>query len=178
MRKVIGLVVCLALTGSIASAFTPDVKLSDLSSAAEKMSTPAYSIVAVKGGQGGELFYKVNFIHANGTVKALVDVGDKDYATVKRFGGHVEVRLYAGHDRGHLKLIRTEKMRHDDKKVITFPANVVCNHVGSYTRYLKVWASARMHNGDAMPFYKSNINGKHIRVNCHKSGWSGFTIID
>ncbi len=178
MHKVLGLVVCLALTGSIASAFTPDVKLADLREGAAKIETPAYAIVPVNGGRGGELHYKVNFIHTNGTVKALVDVGDKDYATVKRFGGYVEVHLYAGKNRGHLKLIRTEKMRHDDKKVVTFPAPEVCNHFGVYTRYLKVWASARTHNGDAMPFYKSNINGKHIRVTCNSSFWGGFTIID
>mgnify|MGYP001564566788 CR=1 FL=1 len=177
MRKIIGLVVCLALTGSIASAFTSDVKLADLRDGAAKMSTPSYMIVPVVGGKGGELFYKVNFINRNGTISAMVDVSDKDFKNVKRRGGHIEVRLYAGSKRGQMKQIRSMTTR-GDKALITFPSNEVCNHFGAYSRFVKVWASARKRNGDAMPGYTSDPKGKHMKVNCFKSGWSGFTIID
>ena len=189
MRKVLGLVVCLALTGSIASAdtFMSNGPLPDMSKSAAKMSTPASreagDVFLATGGRGGELQYKVNFIHTDGAVKVLVDVDGKDFKTVKRLGGHIEVRLYAGKDGGHLyshlHWLHTNKLRFDGKKVAEFRASQVCIHAGNnYTRVLEVRASARMNNGDAMPFYKSNVNGKRIRVNCHASRWAGFTIID
>jgi|CXWL01.1.fsa_nt_gi hypothetical protein len=177
MRKVIGLVACLALTGSIASAFTSDVKLADLKGGAAKMSTPAYQIVPVVDGRGGELMYKVNFINKKGTISAFVDVGDRDFKTVKRLGGHIEVRIYTGDNRGNMHKIGTHVTR-TDKALITFPSNKVCVRPGSYSRVVKVWASARKFNGDALPGYTSSPKGKFMRVNCLKSGWNGFTIID
>lgn len=119
-----------------------------------------------------ELYYTVKFHFSGGTVHAKVDISNKDYKSIRNAGGYVEVRLYAGKDRGHIKRLehRTYHMR-DDVSDYTFPSNEVCDEHGSYRRYVKVWASARERDGSPMHSFKSSNEGKQMTVTCNSGSW-------
>ncbi|GEM_PF-5215686 len=115
----------------------------------------------------------VRFNIGGGQVNAVIEVNSRQFDIVNRYGGYVEIRLYAGDQRGQERRLdrRTYEMR-SNRASYTFPPADVCDRdaVFSYDRYVKVWASARRGNGDPVPGLEARE--RHYHVVCKGALWN------
>ncbi|MBI4376962.1 MAG: hypothetical protein HY549_10995 [Elusimicrobia bacterium] len=107
-----------------------------------------------------------------------VQVREYEFQSITRRGGYVEVRLYAGDQRGQERRLerRTYRMVQAHHNY-TFPPKDVCDNSDSasrYDRYLKIWVSARNHDGSPMNDYEARERRAH--VSCAGWVWGGLQL--
>lgn len=181
MKKVLLAAIAAGLLSAplCAETFSTRFNWESLKAGAQGMPSPAGRPVELARSLSDEdsLRYTVDFRVSGGQVHAKVDVSNKQLKAIQRAGGHVEIRMYAGDDAGHIKRLEnlTYKMSHD-KSSYTFPAAAVCSGFGRYHRYVKVAASARTSNGRPLPGIKTDWNapGLRLKVTCHATTWFDF----
>ncbi|MBI5630226.1 MAG: hypothetical protein HY921_05015 [Elusimicrobia bacterium] len=172
MRKYqLGLALVAALSASAYADFAPSASVKVMrSEAANAGSVAAKEIAAMY-----VLPYNVEFNISSGHVNAVIDVPRNYYRFIEDVGGFVEVRLYAGDQRGQERRIMKHKeyQLRGHRASFTFPQNSVCDSDSffSYNRHLKVWASARNANGSPMSLFESPNDGRRFTVTCRGLIW-------
>ncbi|MBI4063663.1 MAG: hypothetical protein HY401_05105 [Elusimicrobia bacterium] len=125
-----------------------------------------------------------------GNVYADVAVDPSQFRNVLNRYGYVEIRLYAGRQRGQEKRLGNESINFKDQTYkltrftgnsdrVTFDSSDVCDSSDRifYNRYLKVWVSAREADGTPFPGFRP-AEGVRITVRCNAFTWNGISAVE